>query len=260
VQGRAGAVLLDLGALALGGEVADTGAPRLDEWSGVGFIAATTEVARVTIDAYGLLHHTGPARLLRPTLGTRAVVDVVGLRWRAGLDGQLALDEAAGLPQVDRGLHGELAIRTLLPWRIASPRPFLEVGLEGTGAVVAPAPTTHQTLGSLDLVGFTNTWQTRASVGVDDDTGFSLVATWRLVQALGKVTSPAGVVVGNTIGPLFNELDVDLCLPIDDDVALAVAWSVAVGRGLLFQGGPAQRLIVGLQFSYGDDDGLLPSF
>jgi len=125
--------------------------------------------------------------------------------------------------------------------------------------VSAPAPTTHATMGSLDLVGFSNTWQTRAAAGVDDDSGLALRATWRLVSGLGKVRSPAGVVVGDQIGALFNEIDVDLCLPIDDDVGLDVAWSVALGRGLL-PAGVAQRLIVGLKFSFGDDDGLLASF
>ncbi|MDP2341231.1 MAG: hypothetical protein Q8O67_09750 [Deltaproteobacteria bacterium] len=253
VQARAGAVLLDLGALSLrDGDV-------VDEWSGLGFVAASTHVFDVALDLYGLVHHAGPAQLARPTLGTRAVVDVVGLRWSAGLDGQLALDETNGADVVDSGVHAELGVRTLLPWSLRSPRPFLEVGLEGTGPLVAPAPTTHGTLGSLDLVGLSNTWQTRAAIGVDDDTGFSFKATWRLVSGLGKVRSPIGVVVGESSGPLFNELDVDLCLPIDDDVGLDVAWSVALGRGLL-PAGPAQRLIVGLKFSFGDDDGLLSSF
>ncbi len=261
VHTRAGAVVLDLGA------EGDPGAadPRVDAASGLAFLAAGSELVldpalHLVLDAYGLLHHTGVDRVLRPTLGARALVDVVGLRWRGGVDGQLALDEEQGLAFVDNGVHAEVAVTTQLPWSLSAPRPFLEMGVEGTTALLAPAPSRHGTLGELDLVDFANTWQARAAIGVDDPQGFALRATWRLVSSLGLVHGPGGGgVIGADPGTLFNEVDVALCVPIDDDVGLDVAWAVAVGRGAL-PPGPAQRLIVGLRFSFGDDDGLLASF
>ncbi len=258
---RAGAAVLDLGAAR-----DDAGVDPLQLLGFVDVAVDTSALAAVdgdvvenaAVDVYLLLHH----RLLvaRPTLGARASVDVVGLRLGVGVDGQLALDEREGLQLIDRGLHGEVSARTLLPWSLPGPRPFVEVGGEATGSLVAPAPTQHGTLGNLDLVALPNTAQLWAGVGVDDDSGFLASLTWRGVSALGPTVDPRGAPVSSSGGPLFGELDVDLGLPIADDVDVDIGWAVSFGApGSRGVGLSQQRLLVGLRFSFGDDDGLLPT-
>lgn len=263
---KTGVVALDLGAVV--DDVDGDGVDDVGPFKALAFVDASLDMPTddvnfddVNVDLYLLAHHEAPT--LRPTLGARGSVDVWGLRLKGGLDGQLALDETQGLQRSSTGLHGELSARTLLPWRLRAPRPYVEAGVEGTGDVVAPAPTQHGMLGELDLLGFANTWQIVTRAGVtDDDTGFAAAVAWRLVSALdGPLADPRGKkfsIAGRDdeeAGRVFAEVDVDLGLPVADNVDVDVSWAVAVRDGLF-----AQRVLIGLRFSFGDDDGLLPQF
>ncbi len=268
---KAGVVALDLGSAPAptAPDVDADGAPDVDAaaFDALGFVDVAVDMPSedanfddVNVDVYLLLHHSTQtdAATLRPTLGARAGVDVWGLRLKAGVDGQLSLDETQGLQRNSSGLHGELAARTLLPWTLQAPRPFLEAAVEGTGDVTAPAPSQHGTLGELDLLGFRNTWQVVTKAGVvDEASGFAATVAWRLVSAMKPATvDPRGVAVGDTDGARYAEVDVAFALPVADDVDVDVGWSVAVDEveaRLL-----AQRVLIGLRFSFGDDDGLLP--
>jgi len=270
VEAGVGAVVVKAGVVAL-----DLGAGRDDDHDGradedavspfdaAGFVDAAVSVDDgvfddVRVDAYVVAHHAAPT--LSPTLGARAAIDAWGLRWQAGVDAQLALDETEGLQRTGGGLHGELRARTLLPWTLPTPRPFLEVGGEATGDVTAPAPTQHGFFGALDLVGLHDTAQLFSRVGVDDDTGFAAAVGWRVVGSLDDdgFVDPRGraLALGDGATPLarFAEIDVDLTVPVADAVDVDVGWAVAIDD----VGLRAQRVLIGLQFSFGDDDGLLP--
>lgn len=256
---KAGLVALDLGASV---DADGDGVVDVDEdavaFNAVGFVDAALDMPSddanfddVNVDVYLLLHHSAPT--LRPTLGARAGVDVWGLRLKAGLDGQLALDETQGLERNSSGLHGELTARTLLPWTLDAPRPYVEAGIEGTGDVVAPAPTQHGTLGELDLAGFAHSWQVVTRAGVVDDSGFAASIAWRRVAPFGgALRDPRD----SEDRDGYAEVDVVFALPVADHVDVDAGWAVAVSQddaSLL-----AQRVLVGLRFSFGDDDGLLP--
>lgn len=212
-------------------------------------------VSDVDVDVYALAHHQRTT--LRPTLGARAHAALFGLVVRAGVDGQLALDETAGLTTTGGGLHGELGVRTALPWPRHTPQPFVGASVEATGDVLAPAPTLHGTLGGLDLATFGNTRVLGAEAGVVDvDSGFAAQLTWRNVAALGPVVDRAGVLLGDT-GLLFSAVDVGVVVPVaDSGVDLRVDFAFAAKDKE-----PLQRFLIGLAGRFPrdvdahDDDG-----
>lgn len=212
--------------------------------------AVGTALANPAANLYLLVHHDAPT--LRPTLGARASVDAWGLRLSTGFDGQLALDEEQGLSVIGSGVHGEAKVRTLLPWTFTSPRPFVEAAVEATGDVTAPAPSQHGTMGALDLVAFRNTTQVIGRAGVESADGFTASVTWRHIRPLGEAKDPRGLPLA--FAGAFSEVDVDLGLAVAEDVDIDINWA-----GGIRDGAPAQRLLIGVRFSFGDDEGLLPN-